>query len=364
MAEYRILFTHLTSRETLGELPFTSAQAEWTLNSPGRLTVTCPLTISDITLKLPGQVAPPELSLEEHATGLYLERDGQILWGGIVWNVQADVASDSLTIEAEGWITYFRRRILYWDRSYTSTEQLTIAKELIQLPQAAEFGWGNLNILADDMDAIPSGVLRDRTWYGFERKSFGELLEELAAVDNGFDFGFESYWNGDEIWTKATSTYPATGVLTQYVFDIGVNVSLLSYASDLSSVANSVHGIGSGDGSDKLIVKVSDTSKLGAWPILESIETRSSVKESSTLTAHAQRRLRRGSAPIRHITISVFPDTDPQLGSYKVGDVITLRGSVGYLNVTGQYRITSMSLGINESGAENIQLALAPREIF
>lgn len=362
MARYRTIYAHLITGDILGELPATSFSCEWVLNSPGSYEATLPLRLAEPYNKLTGQVLTPELSLEEHAVGLYVERDGQIIWAGPLEGIEVDVESDTLTIHGAGYQELFRRRLIREDLSYSATEQLLIAKDLIDVAQSKP--GGDLRIDTSALAATASGVLRDRTYRGFERATVAERLEELAAVNDGFDFRFGARWEGGAIAPYMEASYPPTGRVTDHVFALGVNVALLSYTSDLTTMVNWCDAMGSGDGQDKLTTTYVDASRLATWGLREAVESRMSVVDSSTLLGHARRRVIEGRYPNRQIHLQVYPDAVPVFGSYLDGDVVRVRGSHGYLQVDDFYRLTTRTLSVEDDGTESVDITATSWRLY
>jgi hypothetical protein len=97
-----------------------------------------------------------------------------------------------------------------------------------------------------------SGVLRDRTYQAYEVKQIGEAVEQLAAVDGGFDFAIDVTPSFGKVLTLS---YPRRGRIagtTGIVFESGKN--LLGYTEDVDAgrQATIYTAIGAGDGADML----------------------------------------------------------------------------------------------------------------
>jgi hypothetical protein len=357
MADYRYLYADALTDVVHGELPLESAEFTETLNSPGSFQGTMPLRPHRL-----GKVSPvnPE-HMAPGRTKLYVERDGVILWGGLLWTLEMDVESNGLTLGGEGFLSYFRRRLIRATKTYAQQDQAYIAADLIDYAQALSYG--NLSIRTDEVTA--TGVRRDRTYWYYERKNLGEALEQLAAVQDGFDFRFPSrYASGGYIETTFQVGYPATGRRTDHVFELGANVELLGLSVDATEMALQVDATGEGEGDDMLLTSVTDTTLLGAYPLLERVDSFGDVRVRATLEDHARRLLKRGSAPIRIPDLAVHSDTVPTPGAYVVGDVVRVRGSYGLLSLDARYRIIEVRVGVNANGSENVRLALAPWEVF
>lgn len=363
-ADWKLLYASLLDPSTvLGELPAEAFSYTEVLNGDGSWSATMPLVTTTPT-RLTNEVTAPQLTetdILEGGTAVYFERDGVVLWGGIVWATNAQVETNTMTLSGAGFFSYFRHRFMRVTTTYTAQDQLVIARDLIDDAQAVANG--SIGVLTSE--TFTSGVTRDRTYQGFERKNVAEALEQLSQVTNGFDFRFHSFRDGSgTITTEFRTTYPATGRRTEYVFELGVNIQLLSYRASGGNLTNTVDAIGAGDGDDLLIQTAQDPTGLASRPLLESVASHPEVSVSNTLLEHAKRAIVRGSAPVREVNVRVFPDEIPTLGSYIIGDQVYVKGSYGFIELGSWYRITSMAVSVSTDGAEEVSLTLVPLEVF
>lgn len=346
---YRVLWADLRTGVLLGELPVTAASTTVGLNQAGSFRVSVPL----------GAPALDPLTLAPLRCSIFIERDGVILPGaGILWRASPNFEGDTLDLTGEGFHSYFRHRVIRHDLIYVAADQVGIAKNLIDY---AQLGFGNIGILTP---AQTSGVLRDRTFYAYERKSIGEAVEQLGAVEGGFDWTYDSAWNGNAITTTFRMTYPPTGRRTAFVFEVGTNCQALSMDHDATTMANSVDAMGAGEGNSMLVANRQDTSSLAAYPIMEDVASFKDIIELATLDIHAGRRLMRGHLPMVNARISIDPGVEPMIGSYGVGDQCRLIAKRGWASVDDTFRIVTQTLNLDESGGEGVQLDLAPLEMF
>src|SRR6266496_2368632 len=239
MANYRYLLADLKTVKPIAEIPFESASYSHVLNAPGSFAGTLGLnqpaslySVLSTTLNL-GRVS------------LFVERDNVIVWGGILWTSSADIDAGTITFNGEGWHSYFRRRVVRAKKNYVQQDQTTqIAKNLIDYAQSISGG----SIGVDTTGVAATGVLRDRTYEAFERKFIGEAVEQLAAVDGGFDFRFDSSYVSGNIVTRFLTSYPNTGRQTNFVLEVGAQLAGLGIKVDATSLATNVDAIGAGEG--------------------------------------------------------------------------------------------------------------------
>jgi len=356
MASYRFLFASLKAPSSiLGELPITSASWTHALNSAGSASLSLPLKLSASE-----QVGITSETLAPGRTAIYVERDGVILWGGILWTAGYDITGNSVSLGCAGWHSYFARRLLRINQTYSAVDQLTIARSLIDYAQGE--GGGSLGILTTE--ATTSGVTRDRSYFHYERPTIAGLIDNLSAVDDGFDFRYDTYYNAGTIETAFRTTFPTRGRETNFVFEAGVNADAASYSCDASRMATMVDALGAGEGENILISVSTDPGLLSAYPLLEDALSFSNVTNVSTLKEHGDYRLARGSAPVCIPSLSVDPNGIPGVGSWLVGDLVTVRLKYGVLNVDERFRITQETGALDASGAETVSLSFAQSGLF
>lgn len=370
MADYRILYSNLKTGEILGELPAIRASFTDSVNSPGSASVSVLLEDTYVMEAPDGlggfeEVTTPQAvslsALIPGATGLYVERDGVILWGGVLWSMQMSVRDSVANLSAEGFMSYLRRLHIQQDLQYTSQDQGAIAKDLLEKAMAK--GGADIGLTA----TLPAtSVSRDRLYPAIERKSYGEAIEQLANVRDGFVWRFEHSWNGtDQIDSIFQMDVSALGRLTDYVFDLGVNMVLLDLSLDGSLLANYAEAWGQADSSEAGFYRSDfDSAAITSFPLLETIQSFTDIKKEDSLQKKAEELTARGASAMKRVSLEVFPDAIPTLGSYEVGDRVQVRGSYGGLVVSGVWRIMSLAVSVDTDGREVIQLSLVPQEVF
>lgn len=361
MAKYRFMLANSLTGDILAELPLQSASYSFALNEPGTFRGTLSLELPDpLGSILANDVffsADP--ALDVHA--LYVERDEVIVWGGLLWADQADYRSEGGTLEVsgEGWHSWLRRQVLTQTLTFTQQDQANIARGLIDWVQ---FQFGRHGRIST-FDIVPTGRLRDRTYHGYERKSIGEAIEELAAVIDGFAWRYESLIEDGRVHTRFLVDYPPSRQ-TNLVFTLGEQLIGAQVATDRTQLATRVHGIGAGEGDLAVRSSVTDDSLIGARLWIDAVDTHTDVTERETLEDYGAERLQRGSRPIVIPRLTVRADRHPTVDSYRVGDIVGVEGAVGWHQMSGAYRITEISVDVDAEGAEQVALSLAPEGAF
>lgn len=347
---YAAVLQNLKTGRITAELPIERAKASAILNAPGSLDVTMALGITSAAITVD--------AIAERANALFLVRDDTVVGEGIIETSDADVSSNSMTLSCLGWHHYLRNLFLRKDVSVAGMDQADLAKRLVEYavakPGAIQFATSNVAM---------TGRTRDREWFGWERHSIGELIDNLAAVIDGFHFRYRSTRGTEGYSTEFLVSYPASGRPTNYVLELGGNVELLGMTGDGGAVTNSVEMIGSGQGDEAPIVARVDSNALDSMPLWESVQVHSDISRTDTLADKADRRLVQGRRAVRIPKIRIGADVEPRIGSYLCGDRIRVRGAYGLLEVDADFVITQIDLTV-EPTSEVVELTVAPVEQF
>jgi hypothetical protein len=351
MARWRHLIFDAISREPQAEIPVVvGCSFSEVLDSPGAASVTMPLDPSDYGVTK-DMILPPR--------AIYgVERNDVLVWAGPVLTHQYDLRARTVTLGCEGWWNYIRRRFLVNTLNYIAMDQTLIAQSLLDYAESWAGGDFQINYTAG---WSLSGVTRDRTFWYYEHGSIGTLIEQLAAVDNGFNWKLIPAWTAgpnSAMELQFHTRYPATGRATNIILDLDANVAVeevMLDASNLSYVAI-VEGLGQGELQTSAIR--TNAPKITANVRLESVETRADVSVAATLDAYARQRLTRGSDPIMSPRLNVSTDL---LDELIIGDRVRVRADMGLLELDATYRIVKWDVS---PGDERMTLELAPLTAF
>lgn len=348
MAKYRFLAADLLTNEIREEIPFGDVSYSQILNSPGSFSATLPQHHAKCKRSI----------LDPSRTAIYVERDGVIVWGGILWTARTQ--SGTVQFGGEGFWSYFRRRFVRETLTFTQTDQLAIARFLVAYAQGQE--GGSIGVIVGDET---SGVLRDRVYYGYERKQIGEAVEQLAAVIDGFDFAIDCAWSGDEVAKTLHLDYPTRGRENPIVFQLGTNVEGIEQEIDGTRQANRVDALGAGEG-DSMLIATSSGAGIGAvYPLLEGTISYKDVSVPATLQAHADAETAGTATPVETIpTLVAHIRDDTTLGAWITGDRMELHASDGFLEVNGTFRVVSFEVKVSDGGREQVSTGFADEESF
>lgn len=354
---YRYLFADLLTNDIIAELPLTGVSFTQQLNQAGTFQGHILLGGIDsaaynvLAATIPGRNA------------VYVDRNGSIVWGGVIWGREYGSNDQTLSIQAREFESYLERRRISATTAFSNTDQLTIAQSLVTLMQSAPYG--NIGI---QIGVETSGVLLSRTYYSYELKTFYNALQDLSRAEDGFDFNILCGYDGAGEPTKTLVLgYPRIGdvysTTNPYapVFNFPGNIVDYSYPEDGSIAANKVYALGAGSNEGKLRSIQEDTTKFASgWALLEEQANYSDVTDQAYLDQLATGQVNAVSYPPTTLKIAVPAYEMPVFGTYQIGDdarvIIT---DVFFPNTLDQvYRIVGLSIQPGEDGPERVTLTL------
>ena len=382
MATYRYLFADLLSNVITGELPVRLAIFQTRLNAAGKADFT-----GSIPLSHPQVVAQDvENITAPRRTALYVDRDGTLVWGGIVWTRRyASSENGQLEIKASTFDSYAYHRwiegvIPMPDLSdqpqpaglpqvtFVQVDQLLMAQQLVALMQGTGAG-GMPGGIGIQLGGETCGVLRDRQWFGYEQKGYGEALQQLSEVENGFDYLIDvRYDDNDQPAKYLRLGYPQLGRwwgAPTLTFEYPGNVLSYVWPEDGSSGANDYAEVGIGEGSAMLRSRA--TTMEPGYPLYQLTGSYKDVKEQWTLDAHAAEDLRLAYGDVVVPEMTVRADIEPVLGEYWPGDSVRVRitdyrfpaGSEGEPGLDTTCRLLGHTTKIDDADLESVDLILS-----
>ena len=180
---YRAIFCDLWTDTTIDILPLRDVSFEDYIGRAGSLSGTVP--IPDRT------IAERAHKIKPGRTTVYLERGGDLWWGGIVWttNLQSsDRGVVTLGIQASTFDSYAARRRIRTNDFATvftqPTDQFVIARSLWK---SLSDGLGESRIDVGDEKEL-SDVLRTASWRYGDETVYQEALDQLGAQETGAEY--------------------------------------------------------------------------------------------------------------------------------------------------------------------------------
>lgn len=322
-AGYRIWTTDLLSNRPLCfSIPaavesFTYAK----VNTWGECTATVPLDAADDLF----------LFLPERKCSLWIERNGRLLWGGIVWMATPALESRTLRVTAQTWASYWDQRLITTTLVYTQVDQLDIFRAIIAYAQSKQYGNIGLGV-----DTRTCGVKRTIT-YGpgagqgaRPDKKVSEALKQLAEDEGGFEFCDDAYLDDQGKPRKYTRLgYPRLGNSGGVAaFEYPGNILTYTWEGAGKGAPTDLYAPGAGEGNLMLVGYARNQAILTAgYPLLEDT-TGSDYKDETrkaALDGHAREDLAALASGQLAPTFTVRTDVDPLPGAYGAGDYARFR---------------------------------------
>ena len=358
MANYRYLFADVLTNQVLTELPLTSVNFTQQLNTAGTFTGKLLLSGVDAAgLNVANSTIPGR-------TAIYVDRDGVLVWGGVLWTRDWTAKDQMLAFTAREFESYFERRRITADTVFYGVDQLAAVQTIVNNAQAVTNG--NVGIT---VGTETSGVLINRTFYGYEYKTVFSAIQELSKTSTGFDFNITVAYDSNGLPSRTLHlgyprwgrTYLATSQ-NALVFDMPGNVIDYEWTEDGITAANTVYALGAGSNPGKLTATSVDSTKISSgWPILEDQINYSDVIDSTLLTTLSAGQVGAVSYPPQTIKLLVSPSLDPVFGSYEVGDSarIRIKDDRFPAGLDAVYRIISFNMQAGENNqAEEVTITL------
>lgn len=328
---YRIVVANLDSL-AMEEIVPKNLQYSFKHNEAGTIDFTLPVHDPKCTREL----------LEPGQRELYVFKEQTKMWGGYLWNAGMSSNENTVRFSGEGFFSRLRRRHIFDTLSYVDIDQFDIAWNLIDYTQFQAYG--DLGITR--FSSADSGRARTRKYEGSEYKPISDALQELAAVNDGFDFEITA----DKEWK---TYYPTKASGDVYTFELGKNVR--GHATEFSAedVRSEITAFGEGEGDNQLVSTEEDVDALEAFGLLQDTRSFNDVKNQATLNDHAAEELRLVKSLLVRPQLQVFGD-DPPFGSYSAGDNARVIIDSGYTLIDTVLRITTISVQVSDAGFEAI----------
>ncbi|MFD6294511.1 hypothetical protein ACFWFU_06870 [Streptomyces sp. NPDC060235] len=336
---YTYLFCDLRTDTLLAELPLSGVSYGYELNGIGTMRGTVPYNSETLPLD-------PETATTPARTSVYVDRDGVLVWGGIVWT-RTD-ATGGKQIQAEEFLSYYKHRYvkktlstdtsLLIDPSYVDAggQRLYSDQKYVMwslLRYANDQPGGSIGLDINALASSPTGISRTTTYFGYERPEIYKSISELAGSDDGFDFGIDVGWTSaannqaPSRYRRARTWFPRRGRTVAeggLVFSKGgPNGSILSYdwPEDGTATVTEMSGLGAGSGEAKIVKTSIAQDWLDAgWPLLEAVASYDGVTDEAQVQGLTNADLEAASSSQTQPSFVVSADTDPEFGSYSVGD--------------------------------------------
>lgn len=199
---YRYLLQHaLTGQWLTLALPLTDVEFGPDLNGPGELTGTLsPRFVS----------STPDL-IDPGTTLVYAERDGEIRWGGLVW--QCTPEGSQYRLEAASWHSYLTKRFdldgeLAARGPFVYTDPCTIIRAVWEYAQS--IADGDLSVTVDATTSSTTVGTPAEPWhsYWWENPQLADHIDNLVSEAGSPEYTCDTQWATAPLVPSALYTVP------------------------------------------------------------------------------------------------------------------------------------------------------------
>ena len=349
--EYSFVVEDLRTNRIVAEYPFKSVKYNNVISGVGKLSGKVGLTPEIMKQN-------PRKTLETGIHGIYVLRNYDPVWAGILQVMQYDEASNTASITANTFENWFKARIQTKDINVKNMDQLDIARLYVNSGSAA----AAMNIEVDD---TLSGFKRERNAYAYELNTVWDELSRMSNLENGFEFRIVPYRDPEtsKLKRKLMFGHPTLSNNTEetpsYLFESNRNIidSSVTFSSDDSAMR--IYAIGEGEGTTQKVAIADDTEALAAgYPRYEKSASYKGVKVHSTLVSHAHSMLEENRNPITDISIKVRGNDDPYVGSYTPGDWVRIKlDNIWFPDgYDRNFRTTELEVNLEDTGLETVSM--------
>jgi hypothetical protein len=360
VANYTYYLGNVVDGTISAALPFKNVTYTSQLNTPGTFTGT--LTLSD-----PGVLNMAPVAWTTPAkTALWIDRNGVLEWGGMIWGRSYDSTTYQLTVTGSTFDSYGLRRYIETDTIITGVDQLTVAASLWNTMQTEAHG--NIHCPASTQT---SGVLINAQWLKTDYKRVTDAIKDLTNSVTGFDYGITVAWTSMNTPSQQMIFgYPNLGRVTstnQLLFQYPGNILSYTLAEDGASVANTSFAFGAGSGATQLYAYSNNPASLSnGYPVLQGGTSYKDITDFTQLLNFANADSALYNNPPQTVTAVVRGDLDPIVTTYGLGDYVMLQISdfrypalpgLPY-GISSAYQIRGLSTSVDDQGVEKVTMTL------
>ncbi|MGW0118290.1 hypothetical protein [Streptomyces sp. NPDC003327] len=328
---YRAIFCDLLTDQTLDILPLRDVAIDDYIGKAGSLSGTIPIPNKEIADRVK--------KVREGRTAVYLERGGDLWWGGIVWTATLQSSGRgvlTLGIQAATFDSYASRRRIRTDITFTTpTDQLDIARRLWReldlqddptVPPEEGKEPRRLGITFGDEKSPDEKGLRTAAWRKGDETVYLEALDQLAALENGFEQQILVYrdpGDGRRVRQLRLGSPKIVNGAADLVFDRPGSILSYSFPYDATRGGTTSLARGASTNSNAAAESrpISSTQQYASellaegWPLIDLSSDHNEVTDTLTLDSLAKRELEdaRGTVVIPAISIHLGGIVPPAL---------------------------------------------------
>ncbi|RIH58148.1 hypothetical protein D3C59_37025 [Streptomyces sp. SHP22-7] len=297
-------------------------------------------------------------------TFIYVESDGQLEWGGLIWDVRAQ--GTDYILEAASWSSYLQRRFdldgEHGGRGpYVNQDRCHVIRQIWAYAQSVPDG--NIGVTVDSTTSTSRVGTPAEPYhsYWYDTTSLGDQVDELVSDQGTPEYTCTTSWNADKtaVVKRVKLGWPRLGTRRRDIeFSSGVNI--IEDPEEIRSgddYAQVFIGTGAGDGSAKLRqISAVRNGRLrleatGAFPEINGNDV---LRER----AEWERAWRQTLGAVEQVTIRDTPAAP--FGSWQVGDDVYVRIHNQWTSFTGWCRVVGWTIQPTARGGPQATVQLKP----
>lgn len=313
MPEYRWLFHDLLTNDPLIELPLYGTSLTRIINGVGDMRGSFALDVEGfsgddiVRSTVPGR------------TALYVDRDNELIWGGVLWTRTYQGQSQTFQFSGQTFESWLYKEYIRFSQEYVDFDRRNVVRDVMNKFQRDPFK--DLNIRVSFITEGTEKRSTDQVINAYEFHTVGEEIEEILGGEMDWTIDVEYI---DDIPTKLLRIgNPRLGKSSSestIVFDYPGNVLNYFFPENSANGVVTQYSIGKGQGENMLDASFTHEDLLDAgWPRLEGVTSYKSVSRQETLNRHVEEDAEIFRAPVTTPSFNVDPFLDPRFGSYPIG---------------------------------------------
>lgn len=177
--KYRFYTGDLLTQSPLGDIQLQGVTASMSITATGELTGSFPLGQPTDQYRL-GITKPGR-------TALYVERNNELIWGGIIWDRDFDNSTRQISLVCQTFDSFYDRTVLEKNYVKQSVEQVTCFTSLVTKVNAQ--AGSNIGLTCPSITA--TGTKRTILLPAYEFHYANEVIEQLIDSDDGLEYTVE-----------------------------------------------------------------------------------------------------------------------------------------------------------------------------
>lgn len=303
MAIHRFYTADLLTGNVLGDIYLYGIYFTKQINGAGNFTGTFKLgsTVTNDSLMMSCTIPAK--------TALYIERDGVLIWGGIIWSRTYQSNAQTVQLTAQTFESYFDRVACSSNIIQQGVEQVALFKNIIDNMQAQDTQ-SNIGLT---YASLPStGINRTVLLPGYEFHMYQEALDQLLGAVDSFEYTINVTASAtqDRPNKVVTVGYPTlNSSITGQYYDYPGTVLNYWWPETTSEGATRFAGRGYGAGNKAPTAVVVDGTAINAgYPSLWKVASYNNIADPTLLDSKVRRDALAYAIPVNNPTFELKPD--------------------------------------------------------